>query len=71
MPQLATQDKAYSEEIWGIQDKGGIRLVLVFYLDEMEALLRKKKMDEMQLVTVEEEKKWDAKQSDYGLLKFF
>ena len=38
----------------------------------MKAQLRKEKMDEMQLVTVEDKKKkWDAKQSDYGLLKVF
>ena len=35
-------------------------------------MLRKKKMDEMQLVTIEEEKKkWDAKTSDYRLSKVF
>ena len=36
----------------------------------MKDLLKKRKMEEMKLVTVEEEmKKWDAKGADHGLLK--
>ena len=36
----------------------------------MKDLLKKKKLEEMQLVTVEEEmKKWDTKGADHGLLK--
>ena len=36
----------------------------------MKDLLLKKKLEEMQLVTVEEEmKKWDTKGADHGLLK--